>query len=155
MSKRNRIKNTDEIKNQLSNIKTEIKDGIFVFTSKMPLGEFAQKISVSPNEIIKYFFKKGKLYTINYVLEEEEIAEICIDRNIDFKKEDSIDAGNFLNEVKFNDKEEDLVKRPPIITVMGHVDHGKTSLIDYIRKTKVVESESSGITQHTGAYQVN
>lgn len=155
MSKRNRIKNSDEVKNQLSNIKTEIKDGVFVFTNKMPLGEFAQKISTSATEIIKYFFTKGKLYTINHVLEEEEIAEVCMERNIDFKKEESIDASNFLNEVKFNDNPEDLTKRPPIITVMGHVDHGKTSLIDYIRKTKVVETESSGITQHTGAYQVN
>ncbi|VEU75529.1 translation initiation factor if-2 [Mycoplasmopsis maculosa] len=155
MSKRNRIKNSDEVKNQLSNIKTEIKDGVFVFTNKMPLGEFAQKISTNATEIIKYFFAKGKLYTINHVLEEEEIAEVCMERNIDFKKEESIDASNFLNEVKFNDNPEDLTKRPPIITVMGHVDHGKTSLIDYIRKTKVVETESSGITQHTGAYQVN
>ncbi|WP_027334744.1 translation initiation factor IF-2 [Mycoplasmopsis felifaucium] len=154
MSKRNRITNAEEIKKQISDVKTEIVDGTFIFTNKLPLGEFAKKINVNPNELIKTFFMKGKFYTINHVLEEEEIAEVCIEKGLDFKKENNIDAGNFLNEVVFEDDPNLLVKRPPIITVMGHVDHGKTSLIDFIRKTKVVETESSGITQHTGAYQI-
>ncbi|WP_406616925.1 translation initiation factor IF-2 [Mycoplasmopsis adleri] len=154
MSKRNRVSNTDEVKRQLSDIKTEIVDGTFIFTNRLPLGEFAEKIKANPNEIIKNFFMKGKYYTINHILEEEEIAEICLEKGLDFKKENNIDAGNFLNEVVFHDDPKALIKRPPIITVMGHVDHGKTSLIDYIRKTKVAETESSGITQHTGAYQI-
>lgn len=154
MSKRNRVSNTDEVKKQLSDIKTEIVDGTFIFTNRLPLGEFAEKIKANPNEIIKNFFMKGKYYTINHILEEEEIAEICLEKGLDFKKENNIDAGNFLNEVVFHDDPKALIKRPPIITVMGHVDHGKTSLIDYIRKTKVAETESSGITQHTGAYQI-
>ncbi|MBZ4212731.1 translation initiation factor IF-2 [Mycoplasma sp. U97] len=154
MAKKNRISNTNEIKEQLSDVKTEVVNGTFIFTNKMPLGEFANKIGINANNLIKRFLLKGKFYQINHILEEEEIAEICLEQGLDFKKEENIDAGNFLNEVKFNDSEQSLIKRPPIITVMGHVDHGKTSLIDYIRKTNVVETESSGITQHTGAYQI-
>ncbi|WP_029513695.1 translation initiation factor IF-2 [Mycoplasmopsis primatum] len=154
MAKRNRISNTDAVKDQLSNVKTEIVDGTFVFTGRMSLGDFANKINVNPNNLIKRFLLQGKLYQINHILEEEEIAEVCLEKMLDFKKADNIDAGNFLNKVKFDDDPKLLVKRPPIITVMGHVDHGKTSLIDYIRKTNVVSTESSGITQHTGAYQI-
>lgn len=154
MPRKNRISNVDEVKNQLSDIKTEVKNGVFIFTNKMPLGEFAQKIGMNANDLIKRFLMKGKLYQINYVLDEEEIAEVCMERGLDFRKEQNIDAANFLHAVKFEDDEKSLVKKPPIITVMGHVDHGKTTLIDFIRKTKVAETESSGITQHTGAYQV-
>ncbi|MCS4536637.1 MULTISPECIES: translation initiation factor IF-2 [unclassified Mycoplasma] len=154
MSKKNRITNQQDVQSQLNNIKTEVKDGVFIFTSTMPLGEFANKVGVNPNDLIKKFMMKGKMYQINHILEEEEIAELCLELNLDFKKEQSVDASNFLNTVEFIDDEKSLTKRPPVITIMGHVDHGKTSLLDYIRKSKVVETESSGITQHVGAYQV-
>ncbi|QSF13567.1 translation initiation factor IF-2 [Mycoplasma sp. Mirounga ES2805-ORL] len=156
MSKKDtRISNVNAVKDQLSSVKTEVKNGVFIFTNNMTVGEFAEKVKISANAIIKNFLLKGKMIQINHVLEEEDIAEICLEHNLDFKKETSIDASNFLNTVVFEDDPKDLTKRPPVVTVMGHVDHGKTTLVDYIRKTKVAQSESSGITQHTGAYQVN
>ncbi|WP_416738236.1 translation initiation factor IF-2 [Mycoplasmopsis meleagridis] len=153
MTKVKRITNDENIKQSLLHVKTEIKDGVFIFSGKMPLNEFAKKINVNANEIIKKFFLKGHVFTINHILDEEQIAKICMDQGLDFRKEQNIDAANFLNEIDFKDDVKLLKKRDPIVTVMGHVDHGKTTLIDYIRKTNVTSTESSGITQHTGAYQ--
>ncbi|QZE12163.1 translation initiation factor IF-2 [Mycoplasma sp. Ms02] len=152
--KNQRISNVDEVKQQLSTVKTELKDGVFTFTGKMSISDFAQKTKLNANDIIKKFFLKGKITNLNYVLDEEEIAELSLEYGFEFNKETNIDAGNFLDEVNFVDDEKDLVKRAPIITIMGHVDHGKTTLIDKIRNSNIASTESSGITQHTGAYQV-
>lgn len=153
--KQTRISNVSEIKEQLQNTKTELKDGVFVFTGKMSITDFAKVTKISANDIIKKFFLKGKMYNLNQILDEEEIAELCIDNGFDFQKETNVDGTNFLDEVMFQDQEADLEKRYPIITVMGHVDHGKTTLIDKIRNSNIVSTELSGITQHTGAYQIN
>ncbi|MCU4706649.1 translation initiation factor IF-2 [Mycoplasma sp. CSL7503-lung] len=152
--KTQRISNVNDIKQQLQTTKTEIKDGKFIFTGKMSISDFSEVTKINSNEIIKKFFMAGKMYNLNHILDEEEIAELCLENNLDFQKETNIDGSNFLDEVNFEDKEEDLINRSPIIAVMGHVDHGKTTLIDKIRNTNVVETESSGITQHTGAYQI-
>lgn len=153
--KQTRISNVSEIKEQLQNTKTELKDGVFVFTGKMSITDFAKVTKISANDIIKKFFLKGKMYNLNQILDEEEIAELCIENGFDFQKETNVDGTNFLDEVMFKDQEADLEKRYPIITVMGHVDHGKTTLIDKIRNSNIVSTELSGITQHTGAYQIN
>lgn len=152
--KEKRKSNINEIKSQLNNVKVEVQSGVFTFTGAMLISEFAQKINKPATEIITHFFKQGKMYNLNHIINEEEIAEICLEYGLDFQKEKEINASNFMDEVSIVDSEAELQTRPPIITIMGHVDHGKTTLLDYIRKSKITDSEFGGITQHTGAYQV-
>ena len=146
--------NKKEIQDQLVSVNTEIKDGIFIFSGPMAIVDFARSIKKPVNEIISYFFKKGKMYNINKTLDEEEIAELCLEYGYDFQEEKEINAQNFMDTVEIKDNKSDLIERPAIITVMGHVDHGKTTLIDKIRGTNLAKEEAGGITQHTGAYQI-
>ena len=130
------------------------KDNIFVFTSPLTVTEFAKKINKSASEIIRYFLLKGQIITINTLLSEDQIAELCVNFNLDFDKQDEITEENILNNIKLDDKNLILESRPPVVTVMGHVDHGKTSLLDTIRNSHVRVKEAGGITQHIGAYQI-
>ena len=146
--------NEEQIKDQLKSVNTELKDGIFVFTGPMTIQEFSSSINKPATEIITYYFKQGKMHNINHTLDEEAIAELAIEYGFDFKKEDVIDASNFMDQVEITDNDSELISRAPIITIMGHVDHGKTTLIDKMRNSNIVDGESGGITQHTAAYQV-
>lgn len=132
----------------------ELKDNVFVFTSDMTIDELSKKIGVSANSIIMYFFKNGKMLSLNSMLNEELIAEVCLVNNLDFKKEEVKDPINFEQLVKNDEQDQEfLVERCPVVTVMGHVDHGKTTLIDTIRNSHIAEKEAGAITQSIGAYQ--
>ena len=137
-------------KNKLMSNTTD--ESIVLYKNNMTVGELANSLNVSSTDIIKKLIGMGLMVSINEPLEFENAEIIALDYGKTLKREETQDVANF-EEYEIIDNESDLVKRPPIVTIMGHVDHGKTTLLDYIRHTHVVNQEFGGITQHIGAYQ--
>jgi translation initiation factor IF-2 len=123
------------------------------FEGSLTVAELAKKLGKEPSEIIKKLFMLGVMATINQELDKDAIELICSDYGVEVEEKVTIDETDFES-IEIVDDPEDLVERPPVVTIMGHVDHGKTTLLDSIRHTKVTEQEAGGITQHIGAYQV-
>ena len=123
------------------------------YTDGITVGELAEKIGRQSSDIIKTLFMEGKMVTINSAMDDEMVELVCICYDIEpikvkEREEDSLD-------VEIVSDPDNLIERPPVVTIMGHVDHGKTTLLDTIRRTKVAAGEAGGITQAIGAYQVD
>lgn len=146
----NKHKNTNSAPRKVEAVKE------ITYSDSLTVGQLANLLHKNSSEIIKFLFMMGNMSTINTVLSDDDIELICMEFGVEVHKEVIIDEDDIEEQID-NIEEDDskMVPRPPVVTIMGHVDHGKTTLLDTIRKTNVTSGEFGGITQHIGAYQVS